>query len=164
MLSLAVHCMARSTRIRCLLVLALAMLLLAPAISAAGVLVFAAASLKPALDAIIATPEAQAIGPIRASYAASSQLARQIEHGAPAAIFISADQKWMDHVERAGLVVAGTRVNLLGNALVLSHRQTVRSTSRSPRVSTFPVRSAPVAGLQSASLTACRQASTQGVP
>lgn len=86
---------------------------------AAEVLVFAAASLKPALDTIIATPEVKALGNIKASYAASSQLARQIESGAPAALFISADLDWMDSVERAGLVVSGTRANLLGNALVL---------------------------------------------
>ena len=49
-----------------------------------GLLVFAAASLKPALDEILATPSARAIGPIKASYAASSQLAHQIEAGAPA--------------------------------------------------------------------------------
>ncbi|MBN8481448.1 MAG: molybdate ABC transporter substrate-binding protein [Xanthomonadales bacterium] len=83
------------------------------------VLVFAAASLKPALDAILATPEAKAIGSIKASYAASSQLARQIEAGAPAALFISADQDWMDVVEKSGQVVDGTRADLLGNALVL---------------------------------------------
>lgn len=86
---------------------------------AAEVLIFAAASLKPALDTIIATPEAQAIGDIKASYAASSQLARQIEHGAPAALFISADQDWMDYVATRDLVVPGTRIDLLGNALVL---------------------------------------------
>lgn len=86
---------------------------------AAEVLVFAAASLKPALDAIIATPRAKAVGDIKVSYAASSQLARQIESGAPAAIFISADQDWMDYVDQRAKVIAGTRSNLLGNALVL---------------------------------------------
>ena len=99
--------------------LALALLLPAAPLRAAEVLVFAAASLKPALDAIAAGPDAQAIGTIKLSYAASSQLARQIEHGAPAALFISADQDWMDYVEARGAVAAGTRVNLLGNALVL---------------------------------------------
>jgi molybdate transport system substrate-binding protein len=88
-------------------------------VQAAEVLVFAAASLKPALDTIIATPEAKAIGEIKASYAASSQLARQIEHGAPAAMFISADQDWMDYVEQRDLIAKDTRTNLLGNALVL---------------------------------------------
>jgi molybdate transport system substrate-binding protein len=97
----------------------LAFALCAPVMARAdGLLVFAAASLKPSLDAILAMPEAAALG-ARASYAASSQLARQIEAGAPAALFISADQDWMDHVERHALVVEGTRANLVGNALVL---------------------------------------------
>lgn len=91
----------------------------APQVRADDVLVFAAASLKPALDAVLATPQARSIGTIKASYAASSQLARQIEAGAPAALFISADQDWMDVVERSGHVVDGTRADLLGNALVL---------------------------------------------
>jgi len=82
-------------------------------------LVFAAASLKPALDEIIATPEAKAIGEIKASYAASSQLAHQIEAGAPAALFISADQDWMNTVESKNKIVRDTRIDLLGNALVL---------------------------------------------
>lgn len=86
---------------------------------AEAVLVFAAASLKPALDRILATPEVAALGEIKASYAASSQLARQIEAGAPAAIFISADQDWMDYVAGHKLIAAGSRGDLLGNALVL---------------------------------------------
>jgi molybdate transport system substrate-binding protein len=53
------------------------------------------------------------------SYAASSALARQIESGAPADLFLSADEKWMDTVERDGKVAPGTRADLLGNALVL---------------------------------------------
>jgi molybdate transport system substrate-binding protein len=87
--------------------------------SADDLLVFAAASLKPALDEIIATPDAKAIGDIKASYAATSQLAKQIEAGAPAALFISADQDWMDEAASKQKIVANTRVDLLGNALVL---------------------------------------------
>jgi molybdate transport system substrate-binding protein len=87
--------------------------------SADGLLVFAAASLKPALDEIIATPEVKAIGEVKASYAASSQLAHQIEAGAPAALFISADEDWMNTVESKNEIVRETRVDLLGNALVL---------------------------------------------
>ena len=82
-------------------------------------LIFAAASLKPSLDEIMATPDAKAIGEIKASYAASSQLAHQIESGAPAALFISADEDWMDAVASKNRIVADTRVDLLGNALVL---------------------------------------------
>ena len=100
--------------------LVLGALLLAPVAAPAGeVLVFAAASLKPALDEIIASPEVAALGEVKTSYAASSQLARQIEAGAPAAVFISADQDWMDHVDQRHLLVEGTRVDLLGNRLVL---------------------------------------------
>lgn len=53
------------------------------------------------------------------SYGASSALARQIENGAPADVFISADLDWMDYVEKKGLLVPGTRRDLLGNRLVL---------------------------------------------
>jgi molybdate transport system substrate-binding protein len=87
-------------------------------------LVFAAASLKPALDEIIATPDAKAVCPataceIKASYAASSQLEHQIEAGAPASIFISADQDWMNTADSKGKIVKATRSDILGNALVL---------------------------------------------
>src|SRR5262245_59301251 len=77
-------------------------------------LIFAAASLKNALD------EANAAygSPVVASYAASSALARQIEAGAPAHVFISADLEWMDYVEKKRLLESGTRRNLLGNRLV----------------------------------------------
>ncbi|HJT98918.1 MAG TPA: molybdate ABC transporter substrate-binding protein [Rhodanobacteraceae bacterium] len=92
------------------------------------VLVFAAASLKPALDEILATPEAKAIGDVEASYAASSQLAHQIEAGAPAALFISADQDWMNEVASKQKIVAATRVDLLGNALVLIAPKESRTT------------------------------------
>lgn len=83
------------------------------------VVVFAAASLKPALDTLLESPEAKAIGTIKPSYGASSQLAKQIEAGAPAAVFVSADRDWMDYVAKKDLVEPGTRVDLLGNALVL---------------------------------------------
>jgi len=98
---------------------ALAAALLPLGASADELLVFTAASLKPALDEIIGTPDAKAIGEIKASYAASSQLEHQIEAGAPAAIFISADQDWMNTADSKGRIVKDTRVDLLGNALVL---------------------------------------------
>jgi molybdate transport system substrate-binding protein len=82
------------------------------------VTVFAAASLKTALDALM-TPCAAIDAPFRASYAASSTLAKQIEEGAPADVFISADLDWMDDLATRQLIQAGTRVNLLGNRLVL---------------------------------------------
>lgn len=103
-------------------------------------LVFAAASLKPALDEVIATPPVAAIGTVRASYAASSQLARQIVAGAPAALFISADQDWMDEVARHDLIAADSRTDLLGNALVLI--APAASSTRLTIAPGFPVRAA----------------------
>ena len=86
----------------------------------APVVVFAAASLKTALDEIAAGWTAKSGVGIKTSYAASSALAKQIEEGAPADLFISADLDWMDYVEKRNLVRAGTRGNLLGNSLVLA--------------------------------------------
>jgi molybdate transport system substrate-binding protein len=81
--------------------------------------VFAAASLKEALDDA-ATQFQRANGQkVVISYAASSALAKQIENGAPADVFISADLDWMDYVEQRKLIRAGTRANLLRNRLVL---------------------------------------------
>ncbi|MGB8183034.1 MAG: molybdate ABC transporter substrate-binding protein [Stellaceae bacterium] len=81
--------------------------------------IFAAASLKNALDAALAAYEKETGDTVRVSYAASSALARQIEAGAPADIFISADLKWMDELQDKNLIQATTRHNLLGNELVL---------------------------------------------
>lgn len=81
-------------------------------------LVFAAASLKDAIEAVNRV-WAQHGGKAVVSLAASSALARQIENGAPAQVFISADLEWMDYVEKRGLLKPGTRANLLGNRLVL---------------------------------------------
>lgn len=92
-------------------------LLLVVAMHAAAqerLVVFAAASLKNALDAV----NAGAGIPCVVSYAASSALAKQIEQGAPAQVFISADQDWMDYLDRKALLVPGTRRDLLGNSLV----------------------------------------------
>ncbi|HLI13731.1 MAG TPA: molybdate ABC transporter substrate-binding protein [Alphaproteobacteria bacterium] len=102
--------------------LAFAVLLAAvPAAWAQGrdVLVFAAASLKNALDDVSAQYRRETGKPVTIAYGASSALARQIEAGAPAGVFISADLDWMDYLEKKGLVVPGTRRNLLGNALVM---------------------------------------------
>ena len=81
--------------------------------------VFAAASLKESLDEA-ATAYQKATGqPVRVSYAASSALARQIEQGAPADVFLSADLDWMNYLEQRKLVDTQSRRNLLGNTLVL---------------------------------------------
>ena len=81
--------------------------------------VFAAASMKNALDDIDAAYTAKTGVKVSASYAASSVLAKQIEQGAPADLFISADLDWMDYVAKKDLINADTRVNLLGNRIVL---------------------------------------------
>ena len=83
------------------------------------VLVFAAASLKNALDDVIAAYGKETGTKVTASYAASSALAKQIEQGAPAQLFISADLDWMDYLDERHLIADGTRKNLLGNSLVL---------------------------------------------
>lgn len=81
--------------------------------------VFAAASMKNALDDVNAAYTKATGVRVAASYAASSALARQIEHGAPADAFVSADLKWMDYVAEKKAIKDDTRVNLLGNKLVL---------------------------------------------
>ncbi len=81
--------------------------------------VFAAASLKNALDNINAQWKKETGKEAKISYAASSALAKQIEGGAPAQLFISADIPWLDYVEKKNLIKAGTRSNLLGNRIVL---------------------------------------------
>ena len=83
------------------------------------VLVFAAASLKEVVDEIAAAAQPSTGTTIRVSYAASSALARQIEAGAPAHIFISADTEWMDYLAGKDLIQSASRVDLVGNSLVL---------------------------------------------
>ena len=96
---------------------AVALIAVAPmAAQAQGpVVVFAAASLKNALDEVAS---GWAPAP-RISYAASSALARQIEQGAPADLFFSADLDWMDYLAARNLIQADSRVDLLGNRIVL---------------------------------------------
>ncbi|CAA7613659.1 molybdate ABC transporter substrate-binding protein [Magnetospirillum sp. UT-4] len=84
------------------------------------VTVFAAASLTTALDEVGQGFAAATGHRLRPSYAASSALARQIEQGAPAQVFASADLKWMDYLAGKALINPGTRFNLLGNTLVLA--------------------------------------------
>jgi molybdate transport system substrate-binding protein len=84
-----------------------------------GAVVFAAASLKNALDAVNEAWRRETGKSVRISYAASSALARQIEQGAPAHIFVSADTDWMDYLDGRGLIDRATRGDLLGNRLVL---------------------------------------------
>ncbi|MBS0521511.1 MAG: molybdate ABC transporter substrate-binding protein [Proteobacteria bacterium] len=85
-----------------------------------GLVIFAAASLKNALDEIAAAWSKDTGKPLpKISYAASSTLAKQLEQGAPADLFISADLAWMDYIAKKDLIQADTRVNLLGNKIVL---------------------------------------------
>src|SRR5262245_29322827 len=101
----------------------IALLLLAAAMPpawAAEIVVFAAASLKNALDEATGIYQKQSGDTVKISYAASSALARQIESGAPAQLFISADLDWMDYLQQRNLIQTPSRKNWLGNKLVLA--------------------------------------------
>ena len=87
--------------------------------AAANVTVFAAASLKEAMDEQGAKFERSTGDKVIVSYGASSALAKQIDAGAPADLFISADLDWMDYVDRRHLVAPNARFDLLRNTLVL---------------------------------------------
>jgi molybdate transport system substrate-binding protein len=102
-----------------LIVSAILMALAAPVRAADKLTVFAAASLTETLDEVAdAYAKTGHERPV-ISYAASSALARQIEAGAPAAIFVSADEPWADYLQTRGLLAAGTRRSILRNRLVL---------------------------------------------
>ena len=95
-------------------------LLLHVSATAADLTVFAAASLKESLDEQIKVFNASNKDTqVRVSYAASNALAMQIESGAPANLFISADEEWMDYLAQKGLIVAASRRDLVKNDLVL---------------------------------------------
>ena len=123
------------------LTLLLALLLPLPA-AAQGqtVTVFAAASLTDSLKQVADAYKARTGTAVTLSFGASSTLARQIEQGAAADIFFSADTDWMDYLEKAGQIAPGTRKDLLGNRLVLvaasdakpraAHRARLRSRRR----------------------------------
>lgn len=96
----------------------LAASMMASVAQAAPVTVFAAASLKNALDEVGAQ-YAKTGGDARFSYAASSAIARQIEQGAPADIYVSADSDWMNYLADRKLIVASSRKDLLTNNLAL---------------------------------------------
>jgi len=100
-------------------IVALGVLAFARIAAADTVTVFAAASLKDALDENVKAYQAKAKDRVVVSYAASSALARQIEAGAPADIFMSADLDWMDYLEQRRLIKSDTRRNLLRNRLAL---------------------------------------------
>lgn len=84
-----------------------------------GLTVFAAASLTDVLQEAGDDYATETKIPVRFSFGASSALAKQIEAGAPADVFVSADQDWMNYLQARGLVAAGTRADIAGNDLVL---------------------------------------------
>lgn len=104
---------------RAVLLAALLAMPFAPAQAGAPVTVFAAASLTDSLKSVADAYKAQTGIRVVLSFGASSTLARQIEQGAKADLFFSADADWMDYLQQKGLIAAGTRKDLLGNRLVL---------------------------------------------
>ena len=127
--------------------------------------VFAAASMKNALDEIDTAFTAGTGVKLSASYAASSTLAKQIEQGAPADIFVSADTDWMDYAVGKRDINESTRVNLLGNSIVLIAPKDSRidnvaiapgfdlaSLAGDGRIATGDVRSVPVGKYAKAAL------------
>ena len=110
----------------------------APPATRTTITVFAAASLTDALQAVGKAYTARTGVPVRFSFASSSLLARQIESGAKADMFVSADLVWMDHVQKAGVIDASSRKTLLRGRLALiapaDSRVTVRIAPRFPLV------------------------------
>lgn len=100
--------------------LAAAAIALAPAAHADEITIFAAASLKTALDEIAADWQGKHDDTLVISFAGSSALAKQIQQGAPADLYISASTGWMDAVQDSGDIDPATRRDLLGNTLVLA--------------------------------------------
>src|SRR5262249_19055513 len=101
------------------ILLALCVLLVSFGARAQELTVFAAASLTDAMKDVSAQWAQAGNPPLRLSFGASSTLARQIEQGAPANLFASADLKWMNFLAEKNLIVTETRKDLLGNELVL---------------------------------------------
>jgi molybdate transport system substrate-binding protein len=107
-------------RLICCCVLALVCAPAAPSVAQErAVVVYAAISLKEALDELSQRYDRESGTPVKAVYAATSTLARQIDQGAPADLFIAADAGWMDYLQGRRAVRAGTRVDLLTNRLAL---------------------------------------------
>ncbi len=105
--------------VRLLAAFCLVVALAAPAAAVDTLTVFAAASMRNALDAVNAAFTRATDIRVTASYASSSALAKQIAQGAPADIYVSANATWMDYLQERSLVASPGRVDLLGNSLVL---------------------------------------------
>lgn len=108
------------------LLLAACLCLAGPPALAAEITVFAAASLKTAMDRLAPAWEAATGDRVTVALAGSSALARQIQRGAPADVFVSANVDWMDLLEAEGLIAAESRRDLLGNRLALVARAPAR--------------------------------------
>lgn len=107
-------------RLRNLLLIAFAVAAsIRPAFAAGQITIYAAASLTDALNEIDANYQKRTGVEVKASFASSSTLAKQIENGAPAQVFASADTKWMDYLDKENLIDDSSRKNLLGNALAV---------------------------------------------
>ncbi|MEP7311118.1 MAG: molybdate ABC transporter substrate-binding protein [Pseudomonadota bacterium] len=149
--------------------IALALLLLGVPVAGAAervLTVFGAASLTNVLQEIGDSYTAESKVQVRFSFAASSALARQIESGAPADVFMSADQEWMDYLQSRNLIAPATRANVVTNTLVLigpaDSRLTIRIGPNFPlvaalgdrgRVATGDPASVPVGKYAKAALT-----------
>jgi molybdate transport system substrate-binding protein len=105
--------------IRALLIAALMFASQSGAATAQGLTVFAASSLTDSLRAVANAYQAKTGVTVTLSFGSSSTLARQIEQGAPADIFFSADTGWMDYLQKNSHIADGTRKDLLGNRLAL---------------------------------------------
>lgn len=112
-------CPSKAALSWCIAALLAALCLTAAPARAQDLTVFAAASLKESLDHVVVEFGRSKGVKAVASYFASSALAKQIESGAPADVFISADLEWMDFLEQRKLLRAGSRFNLLHNRLAL---------------------------------------------
>ena len=106
-----------------------ALLAVIPATAAETVTIFAAASTTDAVQALATSYEASSGIRVTCSFAASSTLAKQIENGAPADLFLSADQQWMDHLATRQAIAPASRVDLLANSLVF-----IAPTGRTPAI------------------------------
>lgn len=111
-----------------MLMLMLMLMLLASPVLAENLMVFAAASLTDAIDTVVSDFQRSTDEKVTVSFASSSTLARQIEQGAPADIFISAAPDWMDYLQQRNYVQSNSRFDLLTNKLVLIAPQTSQVT------------------------------------
>ena len=115
-----IHAKLRGALLAFLLLIMAAPALAAPVRASGPVTVFAAASTTDAVQAVVsAFRKAHPDTPVRASFAASSTLAKQIARGAPADLYLSANVDWMDYLQERGAIQADSRIDLLGNRLVL---------------------------------------------